>query len=156
MDAAYSRRMEKVNMFSFQVWFLCKIQTLKLLCQLSLSASGNPGRPSEIYPLGKDQEHRLAGNMVNDNGTYGRTSYSRLVSFDGKTTRIFAIATGRWGDRHTSRRGTTRVGVWNPETETWSEAPSEYQLKKSRELFGVIAVPRDLVCASTTTSTTTS
>ena len=36
------------------------------------------------------------------------------------------------------------VEKWNPETETWSEV--EDQLEEKRERFGLVAVPKSLVC----------
>ena len=38
------------------------------------------------------------------------------------------------------------IEKWNPETETWSEV--EDQLEEKRRNFGLVAVPRSLVCTS--------
>ena len=37
----------------------------------------------------------------------------------------------------------------------WAMAPTEYQMKTARKFFGLLAVPRDLVCLSLTTTNTT-
>ena len=36
------------------------------------------------------------------------------------------------------------IEKWNPETETWSEV--EEQLEEKRSSFGLVEVPRNLVC----------
>ena len=36
------------------------------------------------------------------------------------------------------------IEKWNPETETWSEV--EDQLEEKRDGFGLVAVPKNLVC----------
>ena len=38
------------------------------------------------------------------------------------------------------------IEKWNPETETWSEV--EEQLEEKRYGFGLVAVPKSLVCLS--------
>ena len=36
------------------------------------------------------------------------------------------------------------IEKWNPETETWSEV--EEQLEEKKSFFGLVAVPKNLVC----------
>ena len=36
------------------------------------------------------------------------------------------------------------IEKWNPETETWSEV--EEQLEEKRQGFGLVALPKNLVC----------
>ena len=38
------------------------------------------------------------------------------------------------------------IEKWNPETETWSEV--EEQLEEKRDVFGLVALPENLVCTS--------
>ena len=52
------------------------------------------------------------------------------------------LALGGWDDNNWLKS----IEKWNPETETWSEV--EDQLEEKRWVFGLVAVPKNLVCLS--------
>ena len=85
---------------------------------------------TEIYPIPQNQGQKKVGNL-------GKSGYTQMVSVGGKTTTIYAVGTGGQ---------TTNVEEWNHDQQTWALAPTEYQMKTGRDFFGLLAVPRDLVC----------
>ena len=48
------------------------------------------------------------------------------------------------GGKDDDRNALKSIEKWNPETETWSEV--EEQLEEKRYFFGLVAVPKNLVC----------
>ena len=65
-----------------------------------------------------------------------------MITFDnnGDST---TLALGGLDDDNNALKS---IEKWNPETETWSEV--EDQLEEKRESFGLVAVPKSLVCLS--------
>ena len=65
-----------------------------------------------------------------------------MITFDnnGDST---TLALGGWDDDNNELKS---IEKWNPETETWSEV--EDQLEEKRAHFGLVAVPKNLVCTS--------
>ena len=88
---------------------------------------------TEMYPISQNQGQKKVGNLR-------YKGYTQMVSVGGKTTTIYAVGTG------SSNIGTTNVEEWNHDQQTWAMAPTEYQMKTGRDVFGLLAVPRDLVC----------
>ena len=67
-----------------------------------------------------------------------------MITFDnnGDSTTLALGGLGGTGRRRTN--WLKSIEKWNPETETWSEV--EEQLEEGRYDFGLVAVPKSLVC----------
>ena len=63
-----------------------------------------------------------------------------MITFDnnGDST---TLALGGYDDDNNKLKS---IEKWNPETETWSEV--EEQLEERKSAFGLVAVPKNLVC----------
>ena len=75
----------------------------------------------------------MAGHLIHGGNT-------NLISVGGDTTTIYALGTGNY------KPVTRNVEVWDPNDQKWAMAPTEYQMKTARLWFGLLAIPRDLVC----------
>ena len=69
-------------------------------------------------------------------------SFFHIITFDNQGDST-TLALGGDDDDDYSLKS---IEKWNPETETWSEL--EVQLEEKRNKFGLVAVPRSLVCLS--------
>ena len=74
------------------------------------------------------------GNLVTPRASF------HMITFDNNGDSTM-LALGGYDDNSNALKS---IEKWNPETETWSEV--EEQLEEKRGVFGIVAVPKSIVC----------
>ena len=107
----------------------------KLENKIIIAGGSNRGalQTTEILDL-TSRTISKGGNLVTPRSSF------HMITFDnnGDST---TLALGGADDDDNQLKS---IEKWNPETETWSEV--EEQLEEKRNSFGLVAVPKNLVC----------
>ena len=80
------------------------------------------------------QEQFLQNFYIGAPPCTGLTFGPPALSVGDKATTIYAVG------------GAKITEVWSHEQQVWALAPPEYNIKKARDFFGVLAVSRNFVC----------